>query len=143
MKEKIKDKNKQLIFINSENDKRIMEINEKIENLKNLLGKISNPVLVEKTEQEWTELMQEKEYLKKVNEDRKIAENDVDIIFDRVKTLLTNPIAIWNLGSLELKRLQVIVFFGEKLFYKKMEAFKPPLLLRYIRHWITSMHQKS
>lgn len=124
LKENINNKNQQLKYMNTENEKRIEEIDAKIENLKNMLGKLSNQVLIEKSEQEWAELEQEKEYLMKLSQDRHLAENDIAIIFDKVKTLLTNPVAIRNLWSIELKRLQATVFFWDKIFYKKSEGFQ-------------------
>ena len=83
--------------MNTENEKRIEEIDAKVENIKNMLGKITNQVLIEKTEQEWAELEQEKEYLIRLNNDNHLAENDIEILFDKIKTLLTNPVAIRNL----------------------------------------------
>ena len=124
LKNKMKDRDNQLTFMSAESEKRIKEIDEKIENLKNLLGKISNSLLIEETQQEWTELVHEKEHLIKISNDRKLAEKDAAIIFDRVKTLLTNPVAIRNLWSLELKRLQAVAFFWEKIYYKKNAGFQ-------------------
>nr|MBR6099941.1 hypothetical protein [bacterium] len=97
LNEIIRDKNQQLKYVDTENSKRIKEINQKIDELKSLLGKISNTVLIEKTEQEWAELMQEKENLERVSKNRSLSENEIAIVFDRVKTLLTNPIAVRNL----------------------------------------------
>ncbi len=124
LKEKVKNKNNQLTFLNKENEERIREIDLKIDSIKNMLGKISNPVLIEKSEEEWTELEQEKQYLIKLSKDRKVTEHDTALIFDRIKTLLTNPIAVRNVWSLELKRLQAVVFFWEKIYYKKSEGFQ-------------------
>ena len=124
LNEIIRDKNQQLKYVDTENSKRIKEINQKIDELKSLLGKISNTVLIEKTEQEWAELMQEKENLERVSKNRSLSENEIAIVFDRVKTLLTNPIAVRNLWSLDLKRLQAVAFFWDKIYYKKSEGFQ-------------------
>ena len=128
LNEEIENKNKELSNGNKKLQKRIEEINIKIEQLKSRFDNLCNDRLKKQTEQEWVELESEKEHLFRIQENAEIWDNDIKIIYDRVKTILTDPIAIWKLGSIELKHLQAKVYFWEKIYYKKNEGFLTPQL---------------
>lgn len=128
LKDEIKIKEEELSNGNKKILERIKEIDMKIEWLKNRFDSLSNERLKKQTENEWAELESEKEHLNRIQDNSTVWENDIKIIFDRVKTILTDPVAIWRLWSLELKHLQAKVYFWDKIYYKKNEGFLTPHL---------------
>ena len=58
--------------------------------------------------------------------DNTLTWNDFNILYDRVKTMITDPVAIRKVWSLQLKILEAWVLFGGKIYYKKNEGFQTP-----------------
>ncbi|MDR0650227.1 MAG: hypothetical protein LBG59_02185 [Candidatus Peribacteria bacterium] len=93
----IKEKNKMLNTINEGRKARVRIIDKEILIINSKIEKLSKIELIQKLEEEWSLLEQEKETLQQQIKDNSINETEFLLLYDRVKTLITDPVAIRNL----------------------------------------------
>ena len=124
LKEKIKDKNWLTQKIEQWYRNRIKEIERDIISIEDKISKISKPELISKLETQWSVLEEEKTILYKKIEDWRVAEDDFNQIFDKLKLILSDPLSVQRFWPTSLKQLQVRVLYGDEIFYKKNEGFQ-------------------
>ena len=122
----IKEKNKILWKESEQMKKQIERIDAEISWISNKIWKIENPDIIKSLEKDWTDLLEQKEKLQANMKDNSLTENDFNILYDRVKTMIIDPVAIRKVGSVELKKLEAWVLFGGKIYYEKNEGFQTP-----------------
>lgn len=105
--------------------KQIERIDAEISWISNKIWKIENPDIIKSLEKDWTDLLEQKEKLQANMKDNSLTENDFNILYDRVKTMIIDPVAIRKVGSVELKKLEAWVLFGGKIYYKKWRISNP------------------
>lgn len=126
LKEVVKEKNKMLNTFNESKKLRINEIDKEILIINNKIEKLSKIELIQKLEEEWALLEQEKENIQKQIGDSSLNENEFVLLYDRVKTLIIDPMTIREIWTTELRLLQAWVLFWGKFYYKKKEGFQTP-----------------
>lgn len=137
--ESIKSKNKNLDILAKRDLEELKKIKEEIESTSDKIWKLTNPKLISELEKHRWELEDEKERLEQKITDYKLSLKDTNIIIDRIKTMLTDPVNIWKHFPVAVKRLHAWILFWWKLFYKKNEGFRTPhssrLELTYNHMW--------
>ena len=122
----VKEKNKILVELEKRDKKEIAVLNEKIRLASDKFGKASDEMILSKIQEEWRGLEEEKKALEDKLKDYTIQQKDFDIIYDRVKMMLVNPVDIWENFPVSVKVLQAWVRFGGKIYYKKNEGLRTP-----------------
>jgi len=77
-------------------------------------------------EQEWWELEQEKELLQDDLTKEFIGKDEYESIYNDFVSIIENPLAIWDLWSVDTKQLLIGVLFGGKIYYTKKGSFQTP-----------------
>jgi hypothetical protein len=76
------------------------------------INKLNNAIMIKKLEQEWGELNQNKLDLEEKLNYEFLSDIEIRDLYERIKTIITNPIAIWDMGNKELKMMLISVLFG-------------------------------
>ena len=124
LKEKMQDKNGFTLKVEQWYKNRIKEINYEIASIEDKINKLSKPELIAKLETQWSILEEEKSMIEKKIEDWRLAEDDFNKIFEKIKLLLWDPVSVRRYWPTSLKQLQVRVLYGDEIFYKKNEGFQ-------------------
>ena len=80
--------------------------------------------MIQKLEEEWGMLNQNKMDLEEKLNYRFLSDIEIKDLYERTKTIITNPIAIWEMGNKELKMMLISVLFGGKIYYSKKLGFQ-------------------
>lgn len=137
LKEVFHEKEKIKGSINEAKKRRIKEIIIELESYPATIGKLSKPEIIARFEEKWSELEEEKGLLEDEIKNEWLGEKDFNILYERVRNIIIDPVSIRELGTTELKILLVGVLFWWKLYYKKNEGFQTPqisALYRMISH---------
>ena len=124
LKEKMQDKNGFTLKVEQWYRNRIKEIDCEIASIEDKINKLSKPELIAKLETQWSILEEEKSIIEKKIEDWRLAEDDFNKIFEKIKLILWDPISVRRYWPTSLKQLQVRVLYGDEIFYKKNEGFQ-------------------
>ncbi len=122
----VKEKNKILAELEKRDKREIAVLDEKIRLASEKFGKATDEMILARIEQERKSLEEERENLENKLKDYTIQQRDLDIIYDRVKTMLVDPVNIWENFPVSVKVLQAWVRFGGKIYYKKNEGLRTP-----------------
>lgn len=117
--------------INTDKKKKIAMITQEMERIEKSIDRISetenpNPKLLEKKQEQWSELQTEKEELEHQMENISYNQDEMKKAFDEAKTVIENPIALWDLNDVEIKQLLIRVCFNNKIYYTKNQGLHTP-----------------
>ena len=89
--------------------------------IENGLDDIADKELHQAKQETWAQLNEEKKCLQEELNDPSLANIQYEKLLDKAMTVITSPIAIWNLNKPELIQLLIQVCFNGKIYYKKKE----------------------
>jgi len=117
--------------INTDKKKKIRMIEQEMERIEKSIDRLSetenpNPKLLEKKQEQWSELQIEKEELGRQMENITYNQDEMKKVFDEAKTVIANPSALWNLNDVEIKQLLIRVCFNSKIYYTKNQGLHTP-----------------
>jgi len=115
--QKVKDRE----FENNSKYKKVKDIEEQMKKIEDSLDNITNPELIKKREENRALLSEEKKCIEEELTDPALADIQYKKLLDKALTVITNPIAIWNLNKPLLVQLLIQVCFNGKIYYKKKE----------------------
>lgn len=111
--------------LNEEKQKAVEKIQKEMTQARRIILKTDNVHLVEELEAERELMRIEKEnYQKQLDENEKISDQELKELLVQAKNIYLSPRMVWEMSNVELKRLLVTVFFGDKLFYDKDKWFR-------------------
>ena len=122
----VKEKNKHLSKLADRDKKQIAEIDKKIQIASDKFSKATDERILARIEKERWDLEEQRELLVNQLKDYTMNKNETAIIYDRVKTMLVDPVNIWEHFPVSVKVLHAWVLFGGKIYYKKNEGFRTP-----------------
>jgi hypothetical protein len=102
----------------------INRIEREMENKLNTINKLSNITIINRMEEEWAILNQKKIDMEEQLNNKFLSEIELKDLYMRYKTIVSNPIAIWEMGNKELKTMLISVLFGGKIYYSKKLGFQ-------------------
>ena len=108
-------------FENNSKFKKVKDIEEQMNKIEDSLDNITNSELVKKKEENRALLNEEKKCIQEELSDPCLADIQYKKLLDKALTVITNPIAIWNLNKPLLVQLLIQVCFNGKIYYKKKE----------------------
>ena len=120
--QKVKDRE----FENNSKYKKVKDIEEQMKKIEDSLDNITNPELIKKREENRALLSEEKKCIEEELTDPALADIQYKKLLDKALTVITNPIAIWNLNKPLLVQLLIQVCFNGKIYYKKKEWLHTP-----------------
>ncbi len=124
--EERKQAEKDIDVINKERRNKIRLIKDEMDRIEAMLDNITNNQLFEKKQQRRADLNQEKENLEYAIEDIRFTQNEFVSTFNEAKTVIGNPLVIWDLQDTELKQLLIRVCFNNKIYYTKNQGLHTP-----------------
>ncbi len=105
--------------------KRLSEVNKKIDDTIDKITETDNPLVYKKLEERVSYLTEEKELLE---EDiaRNTCGQDDDFLehFEHLKSIIQTPLSVWNIWQLELKRMLINVIFSDGLTCTKEDGIQ-------------------
>lgn len=110
------DKQKEIEMLKKERD-RVEEMLEYI---------MDEPALFKKKQQKWAELNQKIEDIEYSIADMNFEKSEFQKILNEAKTILFNPLAVWDYWDAELKQLLIGVCFNNKIYYSKNQGLHTP-----------------
>lgn len=106
--------------LNEEKQRAVEKIQKEMTQARRIILKTDNVHLVEELEAERELMRVEKEnFQKQLDENEKISDQELKELLVQAKNIYLSPRMVWEMSNVELKRLLVTVFFGDKLFYDK------------------------
>lgn len=112
--------------INADKTKEIEKLKIERDKVENILASISNEALFKKKEKERAEINQKIDDLEYSIKDITFEEKEFEKTLNEAKTVLFNPLAIWDYWDYELKKLIIGVCFNNKIYYKKNLGLHTP-----------------
>jgi len=108
--------------------KKINDIEDSMKKIEDSLDNITNIELVKTREEKWALLDAEKKCIQEELDNPSLADIQYQKLLDKALTVITNPIAIWNLNKPDLVQMLIQVCFNGKIYYKKKEWLHTPEL---------------
>lgn len=87
---------------------------------------ITNTVLFEKKQQRRAELNQKKENLEYEINNVNFNNNEFQQTYNEVKSILKDPLSVWDLADAEIRQVLIRVCFHGKIYYKKNQGLHTP-----------------
>ena len=112
----------------AQSDKQILqETQNKVKFLQERIMCTTNEKLIALYETQMINLLEEGETLKnKLSKDEVYSDIDIERLIQENKTILENPVFVWELENLELKRLLTGVLFNSQIYYNKKSGIQTP-----------------
>ena len=102
----------------------IKRIEREMEAKFDTIWKLNNTAMIQRLEEEWWMLNQNKIDLEEKLTHGFLSEIEIKDLYERIKTIITNPIAIREMWNKELKMMLISVLFGGKIYYSKKLGFQ-------------------
>ncbi len=94
---------------------------EEMERVEQAIDNITDQALFKKKQQRRADLNEEKQLLEIEIAHVHFSQDEFDKVYNDAKTIIANPIAIWDLDDVEIKQLLIGVCFNNKIYYTKKE----------------------
>jgi len=89
---------------------KLREIEKEIASIEEKLLQVSNPALIKKFENRWTELEQEKAQLETQLDNKIILETHWKELYKKAEFLFTDPAGLYEAGDFQIKKILVKLF---------------------------------
>lgn len=106
--------------------RRVDVIDKQIEVEKESFSKARHQLTRERIEDSWMKLEEEKRLLQEELDNEFLSEKEFEKLYKQFVEIIEYPLAIRDLGSVEMKQLLIGVLFGGKIYYTKNEEFQTP-----------------
>ena len=121
------EKDRLKIDLTQSDKQEFQEIQNKVRFLQERIMGTTNEKLITLYETQMINLLEEGETLKnKLSKDEVYTDIDIEMLIQENKTILENPVFIWELENLELKRLLTGVLFNGQIYYNKESGIQTP-----------------
>lgn len=110
----------------SSDKERIKEVEKHMETLMDKILTITNPTVEREAQKRYEALNEEKNQLLEKLEYDPLWEMEKLNLLNDVKTILINPVTLWNKWDHNMKKLLINVLFNGKVYYTKNQGYQTP-----------------
>lgn len=122
--------------LNRADNESLQEIEGKVQVLQSRIVVTTNDKLVQLYENQMIDLLDEEETIKyKLSKGEFYSDINIQTLFEETKAILENPITIWNISSLELKRLLTGILFNNEIYYNTKSGIQTPSIPLIYAHF--------